>query len=149
MGKPCCCSEETTRDSYLFWTFKKRRGVDQRKKAQAPQQQKQEAVGWATREEGPPGRAKSCGEGRQEDGRRPQAPGVGLSERLGRRKLKGGGDPAGQAPAPPAPAAPKPPRPRATLTCQPRPVEDPSNLDSSLCFFQASVSHGVLCIEVK
>ena len=43
-------------DSYLFWTFKKRRGVDQRKKAQAPQQQKQEAVGWATREEG----AQSC-----------------------------------------------------------------------------------------
>lgn len=56
MGEPCCCSEETTRDSYLFWTFKKRRGVDQIKKAQAPQQQKQEAVGWATREEG----AQSC-----------------------------------------------------------------------------------------
>ena len=25
----------------------------------------------------------------------------------------------------------------------------PSNLDSSLCFFQSSVSHDVLCIEVK
>ena len=25
----------------------------------------------------------------------------------------------------------------------------PSNLDSSLCFFQPSVSHDVLCIEVK
>ena len=25
----------------------------------------------------------------------------------------------------------------------------PSNLDSSLCFFQPSVSHGLLCIEVK
>ena len=25
----------------------------------------------------------------------------------------------------------------------------PGNLDSSLCFFQSSVSHDVLCIEVK
>ena len=25
----------------------------------------------------------------------------------------------------------------------------PSNLDSSLCFLQSSVSHDVLCIEVK
>ena len=25
----------------------------------------------------------------------------------------------------------------------------PSNLDSSLCFFQSSISHDVLCIEVK
>ena len=25
----------------------------------------------------------------------------------------------------------------------------PSNLDSSLCFFQSSASHDVLCIEVK
>ena len=25
----------------------------------------------------------------------------------------------------------------------------PGNLDSSLCFFQPSVSHDVLCIEVK
>ena len=25
----------------------------------------------------------------------------------------------------------------------------PSNLDSSLCFFQPGVSHDVLCIEVK
>ena len=25
----------------------------------------------------------------------------------------------------------------------------PSNLDSSLCFFQSSISHHVLCIEVK
>src|SRR5574341_1409920 len=25
----------------------------------------------------------------------------------------------------------------------------PSNLDSSLCFFQSSVSHDILCIEVK
>ena len=36
------------------------------------------------------------------------------------------------------------------VICIPEVIDiSPSNLDSSLCFLQSSVSHDVLCIEVK